>query len=185
MAKKSATQILAEQEYFRKHSIPFEATKTKLVKPKDIVERPKPQEGVVLGHTGSLKSFGIYVELVSNIFKPPLTYMNDREIVTKLLSYYEEVLNYIIKPEIMAEPVKLKDYLFSKYCHRGVCLAARYLFGVDITEREWLTSSVNQTDISISGYWYYSSGNIYTSKELVQCISFRVNKLQEILNGLE
>lgn len=174
MPKKSASQIAAEQEYFKKNNIPFEKHDVKLVKPKQVYE-PSKSEGVEYGLTDSDKDFGIYISTISKI-KPALIFMKDIEIVEKLLNHYEEVLKYIIQPEIQAEPVKMKDYIHKMNCQFGVCYCSRLQFGVYIGLREF---------VDTIDYWSTPPRLVYTSKEMIDCISFRVNKLQEILNEMK
>lgn len=172
--KKSPSQIAAELEYYRQNNIqiPEKQPRSKVV----VVHEPT-KEGVTYGLTGNIKDFGIYIEGINK--SKPLKYMNDRQIIEKLIEDYSIALNYIIKPEMMVEPVKIREYLVLSSMSSGICAYSRIQIGVAIADRWWITQYEGDR------FWFQTTRNVYTSKEMINCISLRVNRLTEILNSLE
>lgn len=177
MAKKSASQIAAEQEYFRTNNIQV-VKQPKKERDKVRIERVQEQ-GITYGLGTSLKSFGIYVSMGSMASLKPLKYMNDKEIVTKLIDHYQNVLDYITKPDIA--DIDIIYYINKTRTEDGLCLCARVLFGVDICQRWWIM----QFCVGTKRYWYETPEDLNSSEEKIGSVSFRLNKLKEILNSIQ
>lgn len=173
--KKSASQLAAEAEYFAKHNIKVPEVSKKTSGTPVIHEPNKEQK---YGIIPNLKDFGIYISSINNCVQR--RDMDDRNLLKEILRHYDEVLNYIIRPEIFAEPVKVKQFLIDKGVDKGICRYSRVYIGVPICERWWIKEYSPNDE-----YWFPTSENVWTSKEMVLCISRRVERLTEILNSLE
>lgn len=182
MAKKklSASALKAQQEYFDKMGI-YQTAPVK--KKKAVIAEIKGPEikAINLGLNGSLKSFGIYISLINKV--GPLMYMTDREIVEKCLSHYNDALNYIIKLEIVDGNLNLSmyNYLASLSMHHGLCYFARHKLNVDICQHWFITEFQFEPD----GFWHITPKDCRTSKQIIDSISYRVERLQEILNSMQ
>lgn len=173
--KKSASQLAAEKEYFEANGI---YTEKKQKKAEVIIPKSEKINVVNLGLAAGSKSFGIYISLINNC--PQLKVMEEKEIVTKILEEYDAVLKVITRPEMIPEPVKIKQWIKDHCMHIGVCYFARKIIGVDICDYYWVIRHTSE----YSDFWFDVPGNKYTSKEMIRCISFRVDKLTEILNEM-
>lgn len=184
MAKKSASQTNAEIEYLKSIGVPFDIDKKGNVVRKKIVEQPK-EEKKSINTLGEGKDFGIYIMGINKA--KPLIHMEDKQIIQILLREYSISLSNITRPEMIAETVKIKDYLTERNMDCGVCKFSRIVVGVNITSRDFVTDNVvmSKNEVVSRAYWYLTPGFAWTSKDLIECISFRVNKLQEILNSME
>jgi hypothetical protein len=177
MAKKklSASTLAAQQEYFAKMGI-YQSTPVK-VKKSEIKEIKGPElKSVNIGLNSSLKNFGIYIMTINKA--GPLVYMTDREIVEKCLSSYDEALSAIIKMENTQD---VYSYLASRHMQYGVCAFARWKLCVDICGHWFITDYQVEPD----GFWHIMPDECTTLKEMIGAISFRVERLQEILNSMQ
>lgn len=171
MAKKiiSHTLLTAQLEYYKNNNISLKK-KDEVVVTKDV---GKDLYGIV-----DAKDFGIYISLLG--VSKPVVIMEDKEIVEKLLVHYDELLNKITRHEIFSQPVVVRDLIFSASAELGICKCSRHIFGVPITNRWFVTQFQRHED----GFWYKTSVDYWTSKEMVDCISYRVKKLTEIKNSI-
>jgi hypothetical protein len=176
MAKKklSASTLAAQQEYFAKMGI-YQSTPVKQKK-SEITEIRGPEIKAINLGFGNIKSHGIYIMTINKV--QPLVYMTDREIVEKCLASYNEVLNDIIKPEMKDLDIYL--YIHSKQMHLGICFFARCRLDVDICSHWFIT----QFETNPDGFWFRTPQESSGRLDLIDSISYRVEKLQEILNSM-
>lgn len=165
--KKSASQIAAENEYYAKHNI---NVPQKPVEPIELLLAVQPIQ------PPGLKEFGEYISSIS--IRPIYNNMEDKEIIPALIKRYESVLNTILG--FTNDPLRIKSFLNNMRCDQGVCYASRAIFGTIVNERKWVKENLKGNKV----YWWEIAKNCYTSNELIACISFRLDRLTEILNSL-
>jgi hypothetical protein len=170
MAKKitSPTLLAAQLEYYKQNNIQ--------VKKEDIVEEKKKEEGLGLG---GMKDFGIYI---SNINKmKALQYMEDKEVIQLILKKYDEVLNRIVKDDMKDDYNRMINYIEDNNCEHGICKYSRIILGVAVAERWWITQFQRAPD----SFWANVPRRCFSTESIINAISFRVNKLTEILNSIQ
>lgn len=170
----SPTQAAAQAAYMRENNIAMPETKKEPAAL--VIPNKKP---FVEGLTGCDKSFSVYIEGINMAaYIPSLTYMNDKDIVTALLKRYEGTYDAISR---MTDFNRIKQFVFTQRVYKGVCLCARQIFGVDVTQQDWMKDFLKGNRI----YWCKVPYNCESGHEIIQVIKFRVEKLKEILKMLE
>ena len=177
-SKKSASQIAAEIEYFKKHNISFEVKDQKGIKKASkvsFISAPNPN-GQPFGLT-SIKDFIIYMATINNII-PQVQFSSDKEVVEKIYEHYNGVLIFIKGPYSYKEAVVIKEYIKENNCHQGICYYARKVHGWRISETWWVKQ------FSEYGFWYEMPKYVFTVKDLIKTIEYRVERLKEILKSI-
>jgi hypothetical protein len=168
--------LAAQQEYFAKMGI-YQSTPVKQKK-SEITEIRGPEIKAINLGFGSIKSHGIYIMTINKV--QPLIYMTDREIVEKCLASYHEALNEIIKPE-MNYIEDVFQYLKQRKMLRGVCFFARCILHVDICEHWFISQFTSESN----WYWFPVPEQLDVKADMIESISLRVERLQEILNSMQ
>lgn len=179
MAKKSASQLAVQAEYLAKNNIIIAE-----VKPQKKGGKKKRTAVIITSHkvvgyglNESEKDFRIYISSVNTC--APIREMGDEDIIKVLIKDYELVLKHIVQPDIMDNPVYIKDFIKKNGMNEGVCRYSRTCIGVSITSREWVEEFVDDG----RSYWCEIPDNCWESKDLILCISKRLEILTEILNS--
>lgn len=176
MAKsiKSPTAAAAQLKFFEENNIQLPEPQKK----DDLSAHEKRLDYIPVSELGllSIKDFGIYIDSINK--SVPIISMTDSDIVAKILYHYDGVLKFITGHRIVHEGYYVKEYITQMGCHMGICRYSRVELGVIVSEREWVMK-YNKGEM-----WCEFPHNCYEYKELVRCISFRVEILTEILNQL-
>lgn len=107
--------------------------------------------------------------------------MTDKEIVQAILNNYSSVLKTITGFGNNLE--RIKSFLEQQEMSAGVCWYAQSKLGIKVNYSDWINKSSNYSQ-GYSLYWCMKPGYATTAHEMIQCISYRVQKLQEVLNAM-
>lgn len=123
------------------------------------------------------KSWSIYIHSGNHAVKR--IFMEEKKIAQIVLNHYDSVLQRIILPEFIIDIERTKTYLKSQCCLRGICYYSRVRVGVAIHDFDFVKNNTANSSV----YWHKIPEHCFTTKEIIQSISYRVDKLTEILNN--
>lgn len=108
----------------------------------------------------------------------------DLEIQTKLLNYYEMVIE---KVKGMEGEYDIMYLLNKKYMEHGLCFCSKNKFNKDISKSNWVILNKSLS----SDYWgktpvyafYKNPNSTNTKPEILEALQFKADKLKEIINS--
>jgi len=99
--------------------------------------------------------------------------MTDKEIQQTLLDHYEK---WLVKIKKMNSDDKIQDYIEEKNIDWGLCKCAWCIFNVNICGRSWIKKGIRG-----SGIFWCEVPLAEKKTQVIEYISFRINKLKKIL----
>lgn len=172
MAKKSISQIMAEQAYYAKHNINTEIKKQEFI----------PDYGPTKPWMNSLEpdqGKSGYLEMMREKVLLGQSDMSDKKIVQLLINRYQSCYDTIIG--FGNSEQRILNYLRSVDCDRGVCNCAMRVFGVSVGYRQWVADNMT----GASTVWWEFPCYCKTSKGMVDAIAFRLDRLKDVLKSLK
>ena len=96
--------------------------------------------------------------------------MKLKELLIKLIEHYKSIV-------LLYSETGNYELLKLNHVDIGVCKCSHRIFGAYVYGSEWLTK------VSPRTYWYRTSSPYDTVKDNVLCLEYRMERMQEILQG--
>lgn len=96
----------------------------------------------------------------------------------KLLTYYEHHLAVIKKSKKGFD--SNYSYCVNKILNKGLCAASYHVFDKLIFETKWVKKELTKNQY-FGIYWFKTPEYCTTTKELIECLEYRINKLKTLI----